>query len=109
MWISDPTPVISSTKHIDSWSICRPKSTWRLADRDPAEHLLVDDAVVAVPAEHLGEQAQAHPERRERGGAAQQVSPRVGAPAAEQQDRGARQGQCDEQPGVMSHLGGVSL
>src|SRR5947209_11134000 len=27
MWISDPTPVISSTKQIDSWSICRPKST----------------------------------------------------------------------------------
>src|SRR5215217_5376956 len=27
MWISEPTPVISSTKHIDSWSSCRPKST----------------------------------------------------------------------------------
>ncbi len=27
MWISEPTPVISSAKHIDSWSSCRPKST----------------------------------------------------------------------------------
>ena len=27
MWISDPTPVISSTKHMDNWSICSPKST----------------------------------------------------------------------------------
>ena len=26
-WISDPTPVISSTKHTDSWSSWRPKST----------------------------------------------------------------------------------
>src|SRR5690348_17231581 len=30
MWINDPTPVISSTKQIDSWSICSPKSTCRL-------------------------------------------------------------------------------
>src|ERR1700691_4090561 len=30
MWISDPTPVISSTKQIDNWSTCRPKSTCRL-------------------------------------------------------------------------------
>src|SRR3984957_10624968 len=29
MWISDPTPVINSTKQIDSWSICIPKSTCR--------------------------------------------------------------------------------
>ncbi len=28
MWISDPTPEISSTKQIDNWSICSPKSTW---------------------------------------------------------------------------------
>ena len=28
MWISDPTPEINSTKHMDSWSICNPKSTW---------------------------------------------------------------------------------
>src|ERR1700682_1703006 len=27
MWISEPTPVMSSTKHIDSWSSCNPKST----------------------------------------------------------------------------------
>ena len=26
-WISDPTPVISRTKHMDSWSNWRPKST----------------------------------------------------------------------------------
>src|SRR5271156_1647966 len=30
MWITEPTPVISSTKQIDNWSICRPKSTCRL-------------------------------------------------------------------------------
>src|SRR6516225_3001223 len=30
MWIRDPTPVISSTKQIDNWSTCRPKSTCRL-------------------------------------------------------------------------------
>src|SRR5947209_5623348 len=29
MWIKDPTPVISSTKQIDNWSICIPKSTCR--------------------------------------------------------------------------------
>src|SRR3984957_13612192 len=29
MWISEPTPVISNTKQIDNWSICRPKSTCR--------------------------------------------------------------------------------
>src|SRR3984885_3373168 len=29
MWISEPTPVISSTKQIDNWSTCRPKSTCR--------------------------------------------------------------------------------
>src|SRR4029077_10183829 len=29
MWISEPTPVISSTKHIDRASSCRPKSTCR--------------------------------------------------------------------------------
>ena len=28
MWISDPTPVISNTKHMDNWSICSPRSTW---------------------------------------------------------------------------------
>ena len=27
MWISDPTPEISSTKQIDNWSICSPRST----------------------------------------------------------------------------------
>ena len=27
MWISEPTPVISSTKHIDNWSSWSPKST----------------------------------------------------------------------------------
>src|SRR6202012_1131185 len=30
MWISDPTPVINSTKQIDNWPICSPKSTCRL-------------------------------------------------------------------------------
>src|ERR1700759_1065497 len=29
MWISEPTPVISSTKQIDNWSICRATSTCR--------------------------------------------------------------------------------
>ena len=31
MWISEPTPVISSTKLIESWSICRPMGTWKPA------------------------------------------------------------------------------
>src|SRR5690242_9174778 len=29
MWISEPTPVMSSTKLIESWSICRPIGTWK--------------------------------------------------------------------------------
>src|ERR1700694_1074383 len=31
MWISAPTPVMSSTKHIDNWSSCSPKSTCKRA------------------------------------------------------------------------------
>src|SRR2546430_17165486 len=38
-------------------------------------------------------------ERRHRHRHAEQVPPLVGAPASEQQDRGAQQGQRDEKPG----------
>src|ERR1700761_2900955 len=31
MWISEPTPVMSSAKLIESWSICRPMGTWKRA------------------------------------------------------------------------------
>src|SRR5580693_15090 len=30
MWISEPTPVISSTKQIDNWSTCRPPTGTQL-------------------------------------------------------------------------------
>jgi hypothetical protein len=87
----------------------QPEVDLELADRDPAEHLLVDEAVVGRAAEQLREQAQAHPERREGGGAAQPMPPPVGASPAEQQDCGARQRQGDQQPGVLSHVGVFSL
>ena len=31
MWISEPTPVVSSTKQMDSWSSCRPTGTLKRA------------------------------------------------------------------------------
>ena len=31
MWISDPTPVVSSTKQMDNWSSCRPTGTLKRA------------------------------------------------------------------------------
>ena len=73
------------------------------ADRDPAEQVLADGACVAVPAEHVGEQLQTDAERCQRGRAAEQVSPRVGAPAAEQQYRGASRGKSHDQPGEVGH------
>ena len=109
MWISDPTPVISSTKQMDSWSICSPMSTCSCPTGIQVNNRLVDDAVGSVAAEQVGEQRHAHPERPEGGGAAQPVPPGVGAPAAEQQDRGARQWQRHQQPGEVCHLGVLSL
>ncbi len=76
----------------------------QIADRDPAEQVLADGPGVAVPAEHLGEQRQADPERRQRGRAAEQVSPRVGASAAEQQDCGAGRGKSNDQPGEVCEI-----
>ena len=73
------------------------------ADRYPGEQVLDDGPGVAVPAEHVGQQRQADAERRQRRRAAQQVSPRVGPPAADQQYRGAGRGQRDEQPDQMCH------
>ena len=54
-------------------------------DRYPGEQVLEDGPGVAVPAEHLDQKCQADSERRQRGRAAQQVSPGVGAPTADQQ------------------------
>ncbi|COV77436.1 Uncharacterised protein [Mycobacterium tuberculosis] len=80
----------------------------------PGEHLLMDRALEPIATEHVGQQHRAHPECRQRCGTAQQVAPRIGASAAEQQDCGTRQWQCHQQPGVVSpqgscHGGVVSL
>jgi hypothetical protein len=73
------------------------------ADRYPGEQVLDDGPGVAVPAEHVGQQRDPDAERRQWRRAAQQVSPRVGPPATDQQYRGAGRGQRDEQPDQMCH------
>ena len=86
MWISEPTPVISSTKSADSGSSSSPKSTFSAADCDPGEQ--VDSSpvrCVGVQRERVEEDQQAEHERRDDGGDAEQVAPPVGAPPAEQQ------------------------
>ena len=42
MWINDPTPVMSSTKTIESWSISVPNSTWKSATGTQVKMLSVN-------------------------------------------------------------------
>ena len=101
MWISDPTPVINSTKQIDSWSICIPKSTCRLPTGIQVNKFWMMVRASPCRLSRSDSSVEADSERRQGRRAAQQVSPRVGPPAAEQQYRGAGRGQRDEQPDQM--------
>ena len=57
----------------------------QLTDGHPGEEVLVYGAFVAGASEHVGEQHQPVDERGERHEGAEQMTPRVGAPACEQQ------------------------
>src|SRR5277367_1019632 len=91
MWISEPTPVISSTKQIDNWSICRPKSTcrlptgtqlnrfWLMVRASPCRPSMSTSSVTPTPNEA---KAVAQPSRCPHGSVRLPPSSSIAAPAA---------------------------
>ena len=104
MWISAPTPVINSTKHIDSGSTSSPKFTCSPptgTQENPSRWIARS---FAVAAEQIGEQHHPDRESAEHGRAAQQMSPPVGAPASQQQHHRPKQRQRQQQPRQIAHI-----
>src|ERR1700728_1325245 len=91
MWISDPTPVINSTKQIDNWSICIPKSTcrpptgiqvnrfWTMVRASPCRLSMSDNSVRPTPNDAS---AVAQPSRCPHASVRRPPSSRTKAPAA---------------------------
>ena len=107
MWISEPTPVISSTKQMDSWSSRRPSGTWNLPTSIHWKIVSSRTRCTGRVAEHLHERGHAVGERQHRHGHAEQVPPGVSPLAPEQQDGGAEQRERKQQPGGILDAGGV--
>src|SRR6202011_3618676 len=73
------------------------------AHRYPGEPVDVQSALLAVAAQHVGEQHHTDRERAEHGGAPEQMAPAVAAPPGQQQHRGTKQWQRQQQPHQLCH------
>ena len=72
-----------------------------LGRRDPREEVDLAHTLTRGRAEQVDEDPGADDERQRRGEQTEPVTPAVGAAAEEQQDAGAHEGRCDEQPRVL--------
>ena len=96
--MSEPTPVISSTKQIDSGSSSSATSTWKRATAIQEYRCTSWLRWAAGIAEHRDKAGKPVAERRKRGSHPEQVPPAIGTAAAEQQHSRPEQRERQHQP-----------